>query len=229
MTFKWNLTLPPFHGMVEGVEVSRAGIALEFETGSIAEAHGIFQDNGTALSETFGDLLIGRAVKTATSIGGTEMAFTPTGKASGEGNKEADEAAPPRRGRGPNKPKPEANAPAPVAIPGADAPPIAPAAPGPDPLAIPENLRRTAAVAPPVPPAPPAPPAAPPTGILAGKIIAELDKRATGSADGGQALADWLATSAITIKGATYAEAVTVLRLQADEKLGPIAQALGVA
>ena len=53
--------------------------------------------------------------------------------------------------------------------------------------------------------------------------------RATGAADGGQALADWLATSGITVKGATFAEAVTVLRLQADEKLGPIATALGVA
>ena len=92
----------------------------------------------------------------------------------------------------------------------------------PEPIAIPPL--------PPAPPAlPPVPPGAPPTGVLAGEIAAELDKRATGAADGGQALADWLATSGITVKGATYAEAIEVLRLQADEKLGPIAGALGVA
>lgn len=110
----------------------------------------------------------------------------------------------PRKPRGSAADPATATAPEPIAIPGVEAPPIAP------------------------PPAPPAPPAAPPTGVLAGKISAELEKRATGSADGGQALADWLATSGITVKGATFAEAVTVLRLQADEKLGPIAAALGV-
>jgi hypothetical protein len=181
---------------------------VEFETGSIVEAHGIYQDSASALGEMFGADIIKSATETATRI---------------EAPRESGEVvAPTRRGRGPNKPKPDAVAPAPIAIPGTDAPPVAPVTAA-DPLDIPEALRRTVA-----PPPPPAPPVAPPTGILAGKITVELDKRATGAADGGQALADWLATSGITVKGATYAEAVTVLRLQADEKLGPIAQALGV-
>lgn len=203
MTFKWTINLPPFQNVADNIEVTHAGITLEFETGSIGEAHGIFSDNGTAIAETFGNLLRNRA----TAIDGA-------GEPIGSGG--AAEAPAVKRGRGPNKPKPEAIAPAPLAIPGTEAPPTAPVA---DPLDIPEALRRL----------PPAPPAPPPTGILAGKITAELDKRATGAADGGQALADWLATSGITVKGATFAEAVTVLRLQADEKLGPIAQALGVA
>lgn len=113
-----------------------------------------------------------------------------------------------RRRRGPNKSKVEAIAPAPLPIP--DAPPIAPAMPPVPPLAAPVAV-------------------APPSGVLAGKIIAELERRATGAPDGGQALADWLATSGITVKGATYAEAVDCLRLISDEKLGPVAQALSVA
>lgn len=232
MVFNWKISRPAFHQAAEGVEVMHPGIEVEFETGSIAEAHGIFQDSGSALGEMFGAEIIKSASDTATRI------EAPSGEPA---------AAPTRRGRGPNKPKPEAVAPAPLAIPGTDAPPIAPDAylkgiqdkvPAVLDDGIPVGLKRDAnnnapaltVAPPPVPPAPPAlPAAAPPTGILAGKITAELDRRATGAADGGQALADWLATSGITVKGATYAEAVTVLRLQADEKLGPIAQALGVA
>jgi hypothetical protein len=223
MVFKWKIVRPPFHQVSEGVEVMHPGMEVEFETGSIAEAHGIYQDSGSALGEMFGSETIGRAVETATRIEGP-AGFVPSVETDAARKKrekqERKNAADPST----------ANAPAPLVIPGADAPPIAPAAAGILDDGIPEALRRTAAapVTPP-PPAPPAPPAAPPTGILAGKITAELDKRATGAADGGQALADWLATSGITIKGATYAEAVTMLRLQADEKLGPIAQALGVA
>lgn len=202
MVFRWKITRPAFHQATEGVEVMQPGIEVEFETDSIAEAHGIYQDSSSALGEMFCPEIMKSASDLALSVGGA-----------GDAPKE------PKRGRGPNKPKPEAIAPAPLAIPGVEAPPTAPVA---DPLDIPEAPRR-------LPPIPPATPAPPPTGILAGKITAELDSRAGKSADGGQALADWLATSGITVKGATYAEAVTVLRLQADEKLGPIAQALGVA
>lgn len=103
---------------------------------------------------------------------------------------------------------------------------------------IPESLRRTtpAAAAPPPPPllpsAPPvvpAAPAAPPVGVLAQKVIADLDNRAKGSPDGGAALADWLAQYSIVVKGATYDEAISTVRLTPDEKLTAIAGALGVA
>jgi hypothetical protein len=213
MVFKWTITRPPFQARIDNADVMHPGIETEFETGSIGEAHGIFADNRTELGQMFGAEVMGSASALALNIG--ESGETETG----------DQAPAVKRGRGPNKPKPEAVAPAPLAIPGTEAPPTAPgAAPAIVDDGIPEALRRV-----PAPPPPPAPPAAPPTGVLAGKIAAELDKRATGAADGGQALADWLATSGITVKGATYAEAVTVLRLQADEKLGPIATALGVS
>jgi hypothetical protein len=220
MVFKWKISRPAFHATMTGADVMHAGIEVEFETGSINEAHGIFTDGGTALHEMFGGTIMASASNLATEVGADET----------------NEQTPAKRGRKPkdkSQPDPStANAPEPVAIPGvnAAAAPLAPIDDG-----IPEALRRTADPIAPVAPPPSlptsitAPPAAPPTGVLAGKIAAELDKRATGAADGGQALADWLATSGITVKGATYAEAVTVLRLQADEKLGPIAAALGVS
>ncbi len=210
MVFKWKIVRPPFHAVVESIQVMHPSIEVEFETGSIGEAFGIFNDNTTELGKMFGPELMNSASNLALNIGEGEATGNP-------------EVPKERKPRGPNKNK-EAVAPAPLAILGADAPPIAQATFD---DGIPEGLRRAAP--PPLPVAPPAPPAAPPTGILAGKIAAELDRRATGAADGGQALADWLATSGITIRGATYAEAVTVLRLQADEKLGSIATALGVS
>lgn len=212
MVFRWKITRPPFHHAAEGVDVMQPGIEVEFETGSIGEAHGIYTDNKTALGEMFGAEIVSNATQVAEAA-----SEAPQG----------DQAPPVKRGRGPNKPKPDAVAPAPIAIPGAEAPPTAPVAPEtPHPLDIPEALRRPAAVAPP----PPAPPAPPPTGILAGKIIAEMERKGVPTApDGGQSFADWLATSGIIVKGATYPEAVIALRLQPDEKLGQIAQALGVA
>lgn len=212
MVFRWKITRPAFQSVAQGVEVMHPGMEVEFETGSIAEAHGIYQDSGSALGEMFGSERLEAFGQVAASI------EAPTGQGVvgsvkvGETNVEP-EAPKERKPRG--RPRAEAVAPAPIAIPGAEAPPIAPEAP-------------TAIAPPPAPPAPPAAPAAPPTGIVAGKIIAELEKRATCAADLGQGLADWLATSGITVKGATFSEAVTVLRLQGDEKLGPIATALGV-
>lgn len=224
MVFKWRISRPAFHGIAANVEVTHAAIEVEFETGSIGEAHGIFSDNGTALAEMFGGSIMGRASDLATKI------EPPQGEQTDNGISQAEQAGSPRRGRprkDKNQPDPTiATAPDPVTIPGVEAPPTASVNTAPGDSGIPAFLDRT--IAPP-PPAPPVPPAAPPTGVLASKIAAELDRRATGAPDGGQALADWLATSGITVKGATYAEAVTVLRLQADEKLGPIARALGVA
>lgn len=118
MTFKWNITRPPFHGVSDGAEVTRAGIAVEFETGSIGEAYGIFNDNRSALAETFGLLLLNSASELAIAAGGTGEETTETQE--GE--------APKRRGRKPNSEKNQpdpstAKAPDPVTIPGVEAPP----------------------------------------------------------------------------------------------------------
>lgn len=212
MVFKWTITRPPFQARIDNADVMHPGIATEFETGSIGEAHSIFADNKTELGQMFGAEVMGSASALALNVGGAGEPET--------GETEKQRKARLRAEKKNSNDPAGASAPDPLPIPGA-APAIVDDG-------IPEALRRIPAPPPP-PVAPPAPPAAPPTGILAGKIAAELDKRATGAADGGQALADWLATSGITVKGATYAEATTVLRLQADEKLGPIATALGVA
>lgn len=219
MVFKWKISRPAFHSAANGIEVMHPGIETEFETGSIGEAHGIFTDSGTALSQMFGSTLMAGVSGLALAIDGGEA---------NEAQGETNEQTPARRGRKPkDKSQPDpttANAPDPLPIPGAEAPPLAPAID----TALNANGIPAFLAAPPAPPTPPAPPAPPPTGVLAGKIAVELDRRAGLSADGGQALADWLATSGITVKGATYTEAVQVLRLQADEKLTGIAGQLGV-
>jgi hypothetical protein len=224
MVFKWKIVRPPFHAVVESVQVMHPSIEVEFETGSISEAFGIFDNNATELGKMFGPELMNSASELALDVGGGAPAET-------EKQRKAREKKEKKSGGDPST----ATAPDPVTIPGTEAPPTVPAAPTTADDGIPEVLRRTPAttIAPPppavtAPPAPPPPPAAP-SGVVAGKIIADLERRATGAADGGQALADWLATSGITVKGATYAEAIEVLRLQADEKLGPIAAQLGVA
>jgi hypothetical protein len=201
MVFNWKITRPPFHATVESVTVMHPSIEVEFETGSIGEAHGIFTDNKTELGQMFGAEVMGSASTLALNVGETEV------------ETEKQRKARERKEKKNNNDPASASAPDPIVIPG-----VAPDTTLPPPL-------------PPVPSASPAPPPSPPTGILAGKITVELDRRVSlpTTTDGGQGLADWLATSGITVKGATYPEAVTVLRLQTDEKLGPIANALGVA
>jgi hypothetical protein len=194
---------------------------VEFEVGSPEEGIGFVSEKGDALMRLL-DVLD----------------RLPKGESS-EPEVPAEAGAPvkERKPRGPNKPKVDAVAPAPLAVPGAaPSPPVprstAPTAPTPagDSLAIPPMLQRDAnnaspaVPAAPPPPAPPAPPvpAVPPTGVLAEKIIANLDKRKAGTPDNGQSLSDWLAGCGITIKGATYDEAIAVLRLQTDAKLQPL-------
>jgi hypothetical protein len=210
MVFRWKITRPPFHAQAEGVDVMQPGIEVEFETGSIGEAHGIYTDNKTALGEMFGAEIIGNATQVAEAAS--------EAKAPGEATTEAPVK---QRGRGPNKPKPEAVAPAPIAIPGAEAPPTAPVAAD---NGLPAFLDRTIA-APPFPAAPPAPP----TGILAGKIVAQIEQKAAERPDGEKIWTDWLVTSRLIKEKSTYVEAIQALFLMPDEKLGPIAQALGVA
>lgn len=146
-------------------------------------------------------------------------------------------------------PAPVATAPAPIPMPGQ----AAPTAPAPqDGLAIPEFLRRDQeapaappAVAAPPPPAAPAPaavtapppPAAPPATspnaeavALAEAIVADLQARKEASADGGAALAKWLAESGYVVANATFDEAVAVLRFPTDlATIKPLADILKVS
>lgn len=226
MVFKWRINRPAFQSAVGGVDVMHAGIETEFETGSIAEAHGIFTDSGTALAEMFGDTLMASASGLALAVGGDTGGEAAPNEAQGEQTAT-------RRGRGKAKDKSQPDpsttvAPPPVTIPGTEAPPTAPVADD----GIPPFLDRNAAAAPPAPPPPPAAPvapAAPPTGVLAGKVVAELERRAAGAPDGGQALADWLATFGLTVKGSTLPEAIVVVRLTPDDKLVQVADLLKVA
>jgi len=205
--------------------ISRPPLAVTFEAGSVGEGAAILQENGADLTAAFG------------AVPGTEQAAPAAA---------GDAPEPAKRGRRPK----EVAAPAPLAVPGAapaaPAAPLAPAVMAPipgDPLAIPPGLQRDPATnaspaipaSPPAPPPPPLLPAAPPiaaappaVGVIATKIIAELDRRATGAADKGQGLSDWLAGAGLVIKGATYDEAVACLRMTAEEKLSPLLAPLGL-
>lgn len=210
------------------ITLQRLPATIEFEAGSISEINGILQQEDTELRK-----FITIADELSASNG------------SQEDTQEAvpGEVAPKesKRTRGPNKNKlaAEATAPAPMPIPeaptttttvlppnelpGADAPALADDG-------IPEALRRVPAppalVAPPVPPAPPAPPAAPPSGILAGKIIAELDTRKATTADNGKSLAEWLGACNVVTPGVTYDAAIAAVRMTTDDRLKPIADVL---
>lgn len=232
--FKWKL--------------SRPGIELEFETGSISECIGLLQEEGTQIQTIFG--------------------WTPGGAGQGQ---QADAPAPapaPEKKRGrPAKATVEAVAPDPLPVPTAATPtaaampmpsPIAPpAAPIAPPAAAPAELTKqvqqavaaggipafldaSATPAAPPPPPPPlpvtaAPPIAPtvaappPVGVLGPKVVAALDKHREGKPDGGQALADWLADSGLTIKGKSYDDACRAVLMISDEKLKGVAAMLGVA
>lgn len=206
MDFKWTL--------------SRPGISLEFETGSVKEAIGLLEQEGTAIQDVFG-LTMGHAHAAAQEVAG-EVA---TG------------AEPPktRKPRGSNKTAPEAVAPEPLPVPSQEAP-LAP--PLPTPAATPLPANELALNANGVPAfldasnrAPPLPvaPTPPPVGVLGPKMVAVLDEKAKGAVDGGQALADWLAQCGLTIKGKTFAEACRAVLMISDEKLKPAADILGVA
>lgn len=193
------------------ITLERLPLRLDFEAGSVAEAVAILQEQDTQLRQI---------VAIADDMAGTTNEAPEVDKGAN--------AEPARRGRKLNKDKsqPEpstAQAPPPAPIPTT----VLPADGG-----IPPFLQRqndAAPVAPP-PPAPPvAPPAAPPSGILAGKVIANLDQRKAASPDAGKSLADWLAQCGLVQAGASYDEAIAVLRLLGDDKVTAIAGQLGVA
>jgi hypothetical protein len=196
------------------VKFKRHSMEVDTEVGSIGELIGFLQTEETNLARLFGDDM--ETILERISQGGeTEQAAA----APGEPKKE-------RKKRGQPDPA-TAVAPAPLPVPSEV-----------DPLAIPASLQRTAAPSATSPPPPPLMPAAPPlapatptppTGVLAGKIIADLDGRKAPSADGGAALAAWLASAGIVKAGATYDEAISTVRLMSDDKLSGVAQGLGIS
>lgn len=197
--------------------IQQLPISAEFEVGSLSEAVGILQQEESEirkLGEIAHDLNGGNAGQGEA----TPPVPTPQGQTAPAPDK-------PKRGR----PAKDAQAPAPIPV-----PPAAPADMTSADGGIPPGLRRDPAtntapamVAP--PPLPPAPPAPPPSGVLAGKIIANLDARKAGSADGGKGLVDWLASGGLVVAGSPYDEAVAALRLMPDDKLATIAGLLQVA
>lgn len=199
MTFTVKIALQPF-------EVS-------FEAGSIGEAVSILQEPGNELS---------KLAALATGAGGEDPDEAPAA----ETDKPARKPRKPRGGADPAT----AVAPPPLAVP-------TPAPVSGDPGPIPAFLDRTnaapVAVAPPppvpAPVAPPVPAAPPPVGVLAPKVVAELKRRAVGSADGGAALVAWLAGAGLCVPGATFDEACDCVAFLTDDKLGPVAAGLGVA
>lgn len=192
--------------------LERLPVRLETEVGSIAEAVGLLQEQDSTIHQMI-------AIADELSSAGETTATPPTTEA-------------PRRGRKPKDKTPEA--PSPVQVPPAAAPGIQPPAfvappdTTPNVNGIPAFLDRTQQAAPPPPPAPPPAPVAP-SGILAGKIIANLDQRKAASPDNGKSLADWLGQCGLTQPGASYDEAIAVVRMTTDDKLQAIATNLGVA
>lgn len=224
MAFKFTVKQNPFE--------------IEFEAGSISEGLAILKDNETLIGQFTAEF-------------GVE-APQEQGKDSTDSAAEAAPEAPKRRGR-PRKNQPDpatATAPAPVAVP--NSPPVMPAAPA-APVAPAPIPAPVAPVAPPAPAAPtgfdgpafldrnapapiaPAPtPTAPvptPTGPdpLALKVIEECKRRVQGAADGGKAMADWLASTGVTVQGASFDEAMAVLQFPVDPaKLKGVADALEI-
>jgi hypothetical protein len=204
------------------VKIALQPFEVAFEAGSIAEAVAILSEPDNALAS-----LAALAVGGSTDTDEAEQPESSTG---------AETPTKGRRGRKPKNPPVEAQAPAPIPVPSA---PAAPVDTTPNVNGIPAFLDRAAApspapaapaavtLAPPPPPAPAAP-VAPPVGTLAPKVVAELKRRAEGSADGGQGLADWLAGAGVIVKGATFQEAVDCVAFLDDAKLGPIAGALQI-
>jgi hypothetical protein len=206
-------------------EFKRPAMSVSGEVGSLSELIGALQEEGSSLTKMFGsdmELML-QSLGDTTALGTGTVAETNEQTAETTDKKE-------RKPRGPNKPKVEMQPP--------NAPPPIPVDMTPGANGIPAGLARDpatntapamAAAAPPPPPPPPPAPPVPPSGVLAGKIIPHMEDIASKSPDGGKAWVDWLATSGIVVAGATFEEAMKVIRMQSDDKLKPVADALGIA
>lgn len=229
MALKWILKRSTKIPGDENIGITTTEIIVDFETGSLKEAHGFFQEEDSTITQIFGMSVLSR-VEFNTEEKSTEAP--------------AAEEAPAKRGRGPSKPKDPvvAVAPAPLPVPTATAtlppnqlappPPVAPSLAIPADGGIPPFLVRTAeAAAPPLPTVPSAPiaPTPPPVGVLGPKIVKALDIKKAESPDNAQLLADWLAECKLTVPGATYDEACQALLFMGDGKLAGVAERLGIA
>jgi hypothetical protein len=195
------------------------------EFGSLEELAGYIGEKGVVLTKIFGDdmeiVVKGLSDSTAIASGTVETGETATEpKKRGRPAKGADPAT--------------AVAPPPLAVPAAPAAPAAPIDTTVTEKGIPAFLDRAAnpatPPAPPAPPAPPIPPAAPPSGILAGKVIGELERR--GSDDiTKKALVEWLASPGygLVMPTASFDETIAAVRLMQDDKLSAVATALAIA
>lgn len=207
------------------ITLQRLPATIEFEAGSISEINGILQQEDTELR---------KFITIADELSASNGSQEDTQEAVPDAPKES------KRTRGPNKNKPAAEATAPAPMPVPDAPTTATTVlppnelPGADAPAladdgIPEALRRVPAPPALVAPPPPPPPAAPPSGILAGKIIAELDTRKATTADNGKSLAEWLGACNVVTPGVTYDAAIAAVRMTTDDRLHGVAIGLGLA
>jgi hypothetical protein len=201
------------------ITVKQNPLEIEFEAGSLGEAVSILQAEDTAIRA-----MMALAPQLAGTTAAAEMPA-------------AIETAPAetakKRGRPAKEAPPVANAPPPAPVPAT--PPAPPTLPADG--SIPPFLQRTADAPAPVAPPPPAPPPAPPAPVavmppalsLAPKVIAELKRRATGSADQGAGLLAWLYTTGLVVKGATWDESMAVLQFTDDGRIKATADALSVA
>lgn len=188
------------------VKIYRQPVEASFEAGSVKEAVALLQENEAQFAEL--------------------LAIMPDDAAPAAPESDAAPAKPPRKPRGPNKNQPNpatAQAPPPAPVGAAPPPPAAPLPSGVPGTDIPGFLQRAPAA-----PAAPPPPPPPPAGVLAPKVIAELQRRADLSADKGDALAKWLSSIGFAIPGADFHECVSLMKMTPDAELKNIATALGI-
>lgn len=223
------------------ITVTALPLTTEFEVGSLAEGIAILEEQNTALHKM---LALSTELQGIAVAGGGTIATTETDT--------DDSGAPKQRGRKSNAQKAAeakaaeeaaakaaaATAPIPVAIPGVAGPVDTTTVAD---NGVPAFLNRVETTLPPVavtpppalpPVAPPPPVVAAPSGILAGKVIANLDTRCGGdAANVGPALVTWLSAPPLLLvaPGSSYADAIDAIRLMPDDKLAAVAKALEVA
>lgn len=210
----------------------RASIEAAMEFGSIDELAGYLAEKGVVLTKIFGDdmeiVVKGLSDSTAIITGTVETETTTEATAGKKRGRPVKGADPATAVAPPPAPIPGATPPAPAAVPADLAAQNAAAAAG---GGVPDYLKAAAPPAPPAPPpAPAAPPVLPPSGILAGKVIGELERR--GSDDTTKkALVEWLASPGygLVMPTASFDETIAAVRLMQDDKLSAVATALQIA
>lgn len=208
--------------------VKQNPLEIEFEVGSIGEGTAILQDNETELARAFSTMAnVNHAavpapvpqaatVQTVAAVPDSAAPVAAEGKRRGRPPKDA--VAPPML------PVPDAPAlasPPPLANAPPVAPPTGPIPPGGD--GVPAFLAR-APVAAAVTPAPPPPPAAALSFRLGNLVADELRRRGDSPA-----MLDWIYSTGVVSKGATFTESLAAIQFTLDEKVSGVAAALGIS